>query len=60
MQHDDSLIVKQRSRSARNQPVILPTGLVLLAACAPELQLQGRQMLQLVENSPSTAAPTGW
>jgi len=59
MQHDDSLIVKQRSRSARNQPFILPTGLVLLAACAPELQLQGRQMLQLVENSPSTAAPTG-
>lgn len=60
MQHDDSLIVKQCSRSARNQPFILPTGLVLLAACAPELQLQGRQMLQLVENSPSTAAPTGW
>ena len=48
------------ARSARSQPFILPTGLILLAACAPELQMQGRQTLRLVENSPSTAALTGW
>jgi hypothetical protein len=29
MQHDDSLIVKQRSRSARNQPFILPVSVLV-------------------------------
>jgi hypothetical protein len=48
------------ARSARSQPFILPTGLILLAACAPELQMQGRQKLRLVENSPRPAALTGW